>query len=213
MSRISDECLRWDERYRDTPDFFGSAPSPFLVAAVTSEPRSTRGSALCIGEGEGRDAIFLAQLGYRVAAIDGSKVAVDRIRARAGGMGVDVDAVHLDLEDWKPLVRHYDLIASFYCHLPPDLRTRTHTAAARALRPGGLLLIEGFSVKQLSEAMASGGPRNAALLFTAEQLRADVGSLVEIEELFEGRSDISYGRHTGPAFVTRLRARASRDQR
>jgi SAM-dependent methyltransferase len=213
MKRVSDECRRWDERYRLAPGpYFGDAPTPFLASSVAPELPGAARAALCIGEGEGRDAVFLAKQGYRVTAVDGSGVAVDRIHVRARDAGVTIDAVHMDLADWEPPARTYDLVASLYCHLPPDLRAGTHRAAARALRPGGLLVIEGFSTRQLSEGMQSGGPRDAALLFTADALRADVRGLIDIEELFEGPSDIAYGKHTGPAFVTRLRGRAAPDR-
>lgn len=212
MTRMSEECLRWDERYASHRGlFFGGSATPLVVdtlARLSTPPEQAR--ALCLGEGEGRDALFLARAGLHVDAVDGSRVGLDTLRERAASEGGEVRAIRADLERHSIEAGRYDLIVSCYCHLRPGLRRRVHADAARGLRPGGLLVIEGFSVGQLEGGFRSGGPRDPQMLWSAAELRADVEDLVEIELLFEGEVEIDLGRHRGPAVVTRLRGRAPR---
>ncbi len=204
---IDAQCQRWDERYRQHESFFGSAPTPAVADAVTTDGFDPGDRALCLGEGEGRDAVFLARAGLDVTAVDGSAVGLQRMCARATAAGVQVEAVRADLGRYVIAARAYALICCVYCHLPPVERRRMLRGAARGLAPGGVLLVEGFSPRQRSTGRISGGPRELQLLFTAADVRSEIGDIVDVELAWEGEQDIDFGRHRGSAFVTRVRGR------
>ena len=161
-----EECLEWDRRYAGEELFFGESSNGYLRARVAAlfPPRTRTGAdrkaALCLGEGEGRDAVFLAERGFAVTAVDGSIRGLAKLERRAAAAELEVTVVRADLADYLPPRRRFDLVTSFYCHLPPDLRRRAHARAAASLVPGGYLLLEGYTPRQLVEGLQSGGPRD-----------------------------------------------------
>lgn len=208
----SDECRRWDERYASEAAFFGEAPNPYLVSSIeqccpgSEEPRPR---ALCLGEGEGRDALFLARRGFQVTAVDGSRVGLAKLATRAEREGLSVEIICAELGDYDPEPGAYDLTTAFYCHLPPALRRATHAQGALALRRGGLFVLEGFSPRQRELGLTSGGPHDATLLFEPAVLAEDfAGGPVEVLELRELALNLELGRHRGEARIVRLLGRA-----
>lgn len=208
---VGDECRRWDRRYQDEPGlFFGDVPTPFVVESLALLSGSSGNArALCLGEGEGRDALFLARSGLDVTAVDGSVVGLDKLRSRARVQGLALEVVVADLQRYAITPGYFRLIVSCYCHLEPELRRRVLRSAAQGLEPGGLLVVEGFAPDQLLNRMNSGGPKDPRVLFSAADLRADLEGFAEIDVNTEGLTKIELGRHRGLAVVTRLRARAS----
>ncbi|WNG45758.1 class I SAM-dependent methyltransferase [Archangium minus] len=216
-SIVSEECQRWDERYATEPLFFGDAPNPYLVATVERwfpAMASRSLSALCLGEGEGRDALFLARRGFTVTAVDGSLKGLEKLSRRAGAEGLAIQVMHADLAHYEPASRAFDLVSSFFCHLPPELRRTVHERAVRALRPGGFFVLEGFTPRQRELGLTSGGPKDVRLLFEPAVLRSELErrpgedglELFECEELVE---HLDCGRHQGEARVVRLVGRVS----
>lgn len=214
---VSKECRRWDARYAAEPLFFGEEPNPYLVEVVerhvgaAEAPGTGAGSprALCLGEGEGRDALFLARRGFEVTAVDGSLRGLEKLACRARAAGLAVWTVYADLADFCPPPAAFDLVTSFYCHLPPALRRVVHDRAVRALRPGGYLVLEGFTPRQRELGLSSGGPGDLRLLFEPGDLRRELdravtGGALILHCLQEMATRIACGRHRGEARIARF---------
>ena len=139
----SDEA-RWDERYRQSTRLWSGEPNPQLVAETADMPT---GRALDAGCGEGADAIWLAEHGWRVTALDLSTVALERAKAQATNLAPDIAAriswQHADLRDWSTGQATFDLVTAQFLHLPPHQRRDVHRRLAAAVAPGGILLIVG----------------------------------------------------------------------
>lgn len=198
----------WDQQF-SAPGFkYGTAPNAFLQEqAVLLSPHSR---VLVPGDGEGRNGVWLAQQGHAVTTIDSSVVGLAKSRTLAAERGVLLDTVEADLTQWSPGAAQFDAVVSIYLHLPPAVRSTIHHALWSSLRTGGLVLLEGFHPRQLT--FASGGPKDPAMLFTLDMLRADLASVpgATFEELlaWEGDTILNEGPgHQGPAVVTRLVAR------
>ncbi len=156
----------WDERYleSDGPRWSG-APNPSLVAEVESLPA---GSAIDVGCGEGADAIWLAERGWRVTGTDISSVALERAAAQARSQGLDVQWQHSDMLANTLASRSYDLVTAHYIHLPQAERMALYTQLAAAVAPGGSLLLVGHHPSHMHS--AAGHPNLHDMYFTAEQL-------------------------------------------
>jgi len=162
----------WDRRYEGSDLVWTATPNRFLVTEVQGlHP----GAALDVGCGEGRNAVWLAEQRWRVTAVDFSHVGLDKARRLAEAGGVGVEWVLADLRSYQPLQRAYDLVIVLYLHLPAGERRAVHGAAARALRPGGVLLVVGHDLANLSEGY--GGPQDTSILFTPDDVAADLADL------------------------------------
>jgi SAM-dependent methyltransferase len=178
----------WDARYAEPGFVYGTEPNDFLSSVVDRLPH---GRALSLGEGEGRNAVFLARAGWHVIAVDRSRVGLRKATVLAAQRGVPVAACVADLAAFPLPATWFDVIVSIFCHLPRELRRRVHGAAVRALRPGGMLVLEAYTPCQL--AFGTGGPSVPELLATVEDLRTDLAGLTFIiareceREVIEGR--------------------------
>jgi SAM-dependent methyltransferase len=202
---MSDAAAFWDERYRGADYAYGEAPNAFL-ASIAFPPG---GRALVPGDGEGRNGVFLAKLGLEVETLDLSAEGVRKARVLALSRGVKVDAKQADVLAWNWREGAYDLVALLYLHLVAPQRRLLHTRALAALKPGGRVVLEAFTPAQLEKqkAGARGGPRDAALLYTADDLRVDFAG-AEIERLEEAVVDLHEGAlHVGSSAVVRLVAK------
>lgn len=200
----------WDQQY-DTPGFkYGLAPNAFLVSQLAT--LRAGGEVLVPGDGEGRNGVWLAESGFRVTTVDSSRVAVAKAHALAAARGVAIDAREEDLSDWVPTPASADALVLVYVHFPPALRTAIHRRLLTALRPGGVLVLEAFHPSQLGR--GSGGPKDAAMLYTLDAVRADLagaaGAPFEERLAWEGEVTLDEGPgHQGAAQVTRLVAVSS----
>jgi SAM-dependent methyltransferase len=157
---------------------------------------------LCLAEGEGRNAVHLATLGHRVTAVDSSARGLEKTRALAAQRQVSVETVLADLADHDPGAGTFDGVVSIWCHLPPELRALVHARVLRALRPGGVLVLEHYHPRQLG--YGTGGPKDAALLLTLAELQRDFASLEPLHAL-EGERLVKEGAgHAGRSFVTQF---------
>jgi SAM-dependent methyltransferase len=193
----------WDERYRGAGFAYGEAPNAFLASLSGSFPPG--GRALVPGDGEGRNGVFLATLGLEVETLDLSAEGVRKARLLAASRGVKLDARQADALAWEWPERAYDLVALLYLHLPAPQRRVLHARVLAALKPGGRAVLEAFTPAQLvkQKAGARGGPRDAALLYSADDLRADFAGS-EIELLHEAEVDLHEGAlHVGASAVVR----------
>ncbi len=194
----------WDARYAGEGYLFGQAPNAFLAAqAARIEPGW---SALAVADGEGRNGVWLAEQGLDVLAIDSSSVALEKARRLARSRGVDLRWELADLEVWPfPEARFDVVVAIFIQFAGPKLRTRLFEAIKGALKPGGLLLLEGYRPEQL--AYRTGGPSIAENLYTQAMLR-EAFSDMEILDLAAYDADIQEGAgHNGMSALIDLVAR------
>lgn len=193
----------WDTKYNQEAYAYGLLPNDYLAShQVILKDCKT---ALVPGDGEGRNSVWLAELGLQVQSVDLSPFAVEKSRRLALARGVQVDAVCADLSDWKWPVGGYDVVAAIYLHLGPDLRPRIHAAMQAALNPGGLLIIEAFTPAQLEyqKRYSSGGPKQADMLYTNAMLRADFANL-QCLEITECEVELNEGSfHDGLGHVVR----------
>ncbi|MBM0234970.1 NAD(P)/FAD-dependent oxidoreductase [Micromonospora sp. STR1_7] len=138
----------WEERYRSKPAVWSGRPNPQLVAEVAD---LSPGRALDVGSGEGADAVWLAERGWRVTAVDISATALARAaeHADAAGVGDRIEFAHADLRDKPPAESAYDLVSAQFMHLPPAQRRELFARLAAAVTPGGTLLIVGHHPSDL----------------------------------------------------------------
>jgi SAM-dependent methyltransferase len=164
---------QWDERYSASEYVYGTEPNDLL----REEYHRIRpgGKVLCLADGEGRNGVFLAQQGFDVTSVDASQVGLEKALALAKANDVKLTTVHADLADYDLGVDQWDAVVSIFCHLPPDLRSRVHNAVTSSLRMDGVVILEAYTVDQLS--FKTGGPPVAALMMSAQQLRHDFEAL------------------------------------
>jgi len=194
----------WNERYNSPGYLFGTEPADFLRRE--SNRLAAGQTALSIADGEGRNSVFLAELGLHVTAMDGSDVAVQKAHALAEARQVNVDFNVADIINWDWEARAYDaVIAVFIQFAGPTLRDAIFAGIERALVPGGLLLLHGYTPAQLR--YNTGGPRALENLYTADLL-ADRFKGFEILHLEEYEAELSEGdRHVGRSALVDLVAR------
>lgn len=168
------EAHDWDARYAEADLVWSAAPNTFVESELRDLPP---GDALDLAAGEGRNALWLASLGWQVTAVDFSQVALDKGRAVESAVVADrpVTWVRADVLEWPDLeapARSWDLVVVAYLQLPAEQRTRVVRRAFRALRPGGELLWVAHDTTNLVE--GTGGPQDPAVLMTAEDVLADL---------------------------------------
>lgn len=191
--------LAWDERYSGGEFQFGQAPNEYLRAQ--SWRFAPRMAALAVGDGEGRNGVWLARQGMAVTTLDWSAVGVAKAREFAAAQGVAIDAQQADVTQWNWPEARFDLIAWIYLHLPPEDRAIATAGCIRALKPGGLLVLECFSPAQ--EGRRSGGPKLPELLWSRAIVEREFAAL-DVLELTEGAVRLDEGpRHSGLAEVVR----------
>ena len=163
----------WDERYRSKGALWSGNPNPHLVAQAGELPS---GHALDVGAGEGADAIWLASRGWHVIAVDLSAVALERASANAHQAGADIagriDWVHEDVTSWDPGPDRYDLVSVQYVHLPPARRQAMLKYLARAVAPGGSLLMVCHHPSDLQTTVPR--PNMPELFFTGDDIAAEL---------------------------------------
>ncbi|NBO39311.1 class I SAM-dependent methyltransferase [bacterium] len=165
----------WDERYSDPDYFYGKEPNDFLKESV--HLLRAHNKILCLAEGEGRNAVFLAGLGLNldVTALDASRVGLNKTLALAQERSVSVQTIHADLADYELGENCWDVIVSVWCHLPSNLRRKVHTGIVQALKPGGRLILEAYTPAQLK--FQSGGPKSVDMLMQLDDLKNELSGL------------------------------------
>lgn len=163
----------WDQRYSEEGFAYGSEPNDFLVAAVEFLPPN--GTILSLGEGEGRNAVYLAERGHHVVAVDSSAVGLAKAASFARHRGVVVRTEKADLADYTIPPFSYDGIVSIFCHMQPEAQARVHAQIYQGLRPGGIFILEGFSKRQME--FDSGGPKDVELLMDLNSVEQELSAL------------------------------------
>ena len=157
---------------------------------------------LCLAEGEGRNAVYLAELGYEVTAVDSSAVGMMKAEGLAASRGVLIKTVVADLADFVIEPNYWDGIVAIFAHLPPALRASVHRASVAGLRPGGAFVLEAYSPQQLE--FGTGGPPVLELLMSLADLKDDLRGL-EFIIAMETEREINEGRfHDGRGAVVQV---------
>lgn len=200
---MSDPNNPWDQRYAKAGYHYGLAPNEFLAAHVNDLPAG--GKLVSLGEGEGRNGVFLAQQGFEVTGVDGSAVGLAKAQALAKERGVTIATIHADLRTFDCGDARWDAIISIWAHLPAELRRELHARLARAVKPGGVILFEHYHPKQVG--YGTGGPPDPSWMLTVDELRRDFPGF-EVLHAFEGERMVDESEvHRGTSVVTQFIAR------
>lgn len=195
---------KWNERYRADEFAYGIEPNHYLKEQLE---KLTPGTILFPAEGEGRNAVFAAKLGWNVSAFDISaegKKKADRL-AEANHVTIDYSVGELQTLNYKP--EQFDAIALIYAHFPADIKSSIHKTLDAYLRKGGIIIFEAFSKKHIDYIARNekvGGPKDVASLFSIEELKSDFSNY-EVIELEEKEIELNEGLfHNGQGSVIRF---------
>jgi SAM-dependent methyltransferase len=166
----------WDRRYAEADLLWSATPNRFLVEEACDLPPAR---ALDLACGEGRNALWLAELGWRVTAVDYSSVAIEKARDRAARAGASVDFACADLLEYMPEAGAYDLVLVLYLQLPAEQRRLVLSRAGASLAPGGTFLLIGHDLVNMTAGV--GGPSDPDVLYTPEQIVGELPAL-EVEK-------------------------------
>ena len=191
----------WNNKFSRDGFLYGTKPNIFIEQ--NSDILEKNSTVLCLGEGEGRNALFLAKQGFEVEALDASDVGLKKLQKRALEENVAITIRHTLIENWQP-IKKYDAIVSTFMHLPRNMQKEMFIKALDALKENGYFIAEFFSIDQLN--FLSGGPKDEDLLYQLDDLYKLFSSLPctihklsqEIIELDEGKG------HKGEASVIRI---------
>ena len=201
---FTDAAAMWDRRFSESGYLFGTEPNAWLREHADLWHAGQR--VLCVADGEGRNSVFLADRGLIVDAFDISEVGVRKARDFARITGVKVNFAVADVARLAWPESLYDgVVAIFIQFADPELRRRIFLGMVRCLKPGGLLVLQGYTPKQLD--YRTGGPGIESHLYTAAQLREAFAGL-EILDLREYESELDEGSgHRGHSALVGLVAR------
>jgi SAM-dependent methyltransferase len=159
----------WNQRFGGETYFYGTEPNDFVAACAAEIPP---GPVLCLGEGEGRNAVFLAQRGHAVTATDQSTAGLAKAARLAAARGVPLTTVAADLADFVIAPGAWSAVVATFVHLPLTLRRAVHARAAAGLKSGGVFILEAYTPRQVE--FRTGGPvQQPELLMTLAELRAE----------------------------------------
>jgi SAM-dependent methyltransferase len=200
------EYERWETRYAAPGYTFGKEPNYFLAACRPLLPKS--GRALAVADGEGRNGVWLAEQGLDVTAIDFSPAAQGKARALAAERKVNVDFVQTDVHAWAYPQSAFDVVVEIFAQFStPAERAVKWAAMRRALKSGGLLIIQGYTPKQLD--YGTGGPKQIENLYTRTLLEQAFGDFRDLKFTEEEREMHEGAAHSGMSAVIGLTARKS----
>lgn len=193
---------QWNARYVSEEYIYGIEPNAYLKEIL---PKHKPGKILFPAEGEGRNAVFAAGLGWQVEAFDQSEEGRRKAFQLAKEKGVIIQYHLASLEVWEPVPEAFDCVCLVFVHLVPGLRELVHQKVISALKPGGILIFEAFTKNQMPR--TSGGPKNFDLLFNPEDIKSDF-SIMEIIDFHETQVILDEGPlHQGLADVVRFTAK------
>ena len=191
----------WDDRYSRDEYVFGEVPNAFLAAQDHLLPKS--GKALAIADGEGRNGVWLAEHGLDVVSIDASPVGLDKAKKLAAKRGVPLKTQLLDISDYDWPKDRFDVVAGiFFQFAGPELRDAIFAGMIETLKPGGLLILQGYGPRQLD--YKTGGPGILENLYT-EALLAEKFAALEILHPSDEDRELAEGlTHVGRSHVVDL---------
>ena len=158
----------WDTRYAVDDYIFGTQPNEFLASQQHLLKPGQK--ALAVADGEGRNGVWLARHGLEVLSVDASAVAIEKAKKLAAQNGVEIETEVADLCAWEWGEKRFDVIAAIFIQFaPPDEREKMFRRLSRALKPGGYLILQGYTPKQVE--YKTGGPPQAENMYTEQLLR------------------------------------------
>jgi SAM-dependent methyltransferase len=200
--KLNMDATFWNDRYAVANHVYGEDPNAFVAEVA---PHIPAGPVLCLAEGEGRNAVYLAASGHRVTAVDQSEVGLAKARRLAAAHGVEITTVTADLGGYDIAPGAWAGIIATFAHLPPAVRQRIHRSVVAGLMPGGVFILEAYTPAQL--AFDTGGPKAPELLMTLAGLREELSGL-EFQIARELERDVIEGSgHTGRGAVVQVLAR------
>src|SRR5258706_3146589 len=195
---------RWNDRYSKNEFAYGVQPNNYLKEQVEKLPV---GTILFPAEGEGRNAVFAAKLGWIVSAFDISVEGRNKALRLAQSNNVTIDYQVGELQTLNYNTGQFDAIALIYAHFPADIKSHYHKALDKYLRKDGILIFEAFSKRHIDYIAKNekvGGPKEIAMLFSIDELKLDFANY-EIIELTEKEIELSEGLfHNGKGSVIRF---------
>lgn len=195
---------RWDERYRQEEFAYGELPNQYLKEQLNKLPV---GQILFPAEGEGRNAVYAATLGWTVSAFDISIEGKHKALRLSEAKGVKIDYQLGDLNSLHYQPGQFDAVALIYAHFPAEIKSQYHKTLDRYLKAGGMVIFEAFSKNHLGYIAKNekvGGPKELAMLFSTEEISADFSNY-EILVLEEVEIELSEGFfHNGIGSVIRF---------
>ncbi|MBO0716996.1 MAG: class I SAM-dependent methyltransferase [Rhizobiales bacterium] len=197
------EYARWEARFATLDYAFGKEPNYFLKSCQTLLPR--RGQALAVADGEGRNGVWLAEQGLEVVSLDFSPAAQNKARALAAERGVKVSFVQTDVHAWDYPQAVFDVVVEIFAQFSsPSQRAIKWHGMRRTLKPGGLLIVQGYTPKQLQ--YGTGGPKQLENLYTRVMLEQQFGDFRDLNIVEEERDMREGASHTGMSAVIGLTA-------
>jgi len=189
----------WNKRYASEEYIYGKVPNRFFKESLD---KISPGKILLPAEGEGRNAVYAATQGWDVFAFDISSEGKEKALALSEENGVEINYQVIGFDGYEAEAESFDVIGLIYAHLPDELRLNAYQKCVRLLKPGGALILEGFSKKQLG--LDSGGPKKLEMLFSLEELADDLAGL-DFQTADEVSIDLNEGAyHTGKGEVVRI---------
>jgi SAM-dependent methyltransferase len=159
----------WNSRFNEAEWAYGTKANDF-VRSCFHHPG--QGRVLCLAEGQGRNAVYLASLGYQVTALDYSEVGLERAQALAKSQGLSIETLQANLAEYSFETDTWDGIVSIFGHLPSALRSKVNAQLFSSLKPGGFLCVEGYHQDQLN--FQTGGPAHPDLLYSEDVLTQEL---------------------------------------
>lgn len=164
----------WDERYAGDDYLFGTEPNAFLVSQ--QQLLKPGMSCLAVADGEGRNGVWLAQHGLQVLSVEASPVGLEKAKKLAKQRGVEITFEKADLAHWAWGEERFDVVVAIFIQFaPPGLREQMFANIKRCLKPGGLLLLQGYTPRQLE--YKTGGPSQLENLYTEALLRTEFADM------------------------------------
>ncbi|PWQ92840.1 class I SAM-dependent methyltransferase [Leucothrix pacifica] len=189
----------WNERYSTEEYVYGTTPNEFLNDV---SHRITGNKVLCLAEGEGRNAVYLAREGYDVMAVDASAVGLEKAEILADESYVNINTQVADLAEYEIEPESWDGIVSIFCHVPSDIRKALHQKVVTGLRPGGVFILEAYRPEQL--AFKTGGPPVADLMMSLDDLKQELAGLEFVHAKALEREIKEGSLHTGMGAVVQI---------
>ena len=189
----------WDEKFSQTPNLYGEQPNQFIKEYLQT---LKHGKILFPGEGEGRNALYAASLGWEVTALDQSQIARKHTLEKAEKAGLHLEYHACNIEKFIPEPKSFDIIALIFFHLPLTIRDVIHQRLVMALKDDGHLIVEGFGKPQVN--FQSGGPKNPEMLYDLKEVKASFPNIhweYEFDDILHLKEGIG---HLGDAHVVRL---------
>ncbi len=200
----------WNERYAAAEFAYGKEPNDFLAGLDLGQGGGKE--VMCLAEGQGRNAVYLAGLGFAVTAVDLSETGLARTQELAAERGVQVRTLQADLGLLELEEASLDGIVMIFGHTPPAVRQHVHRQILRGLRPGGSFVLEGYRKEQLQ--YRTGGPHDESLLYSLEELIQDFGVGMEWEVAHAIEREIQEGAfHNGLSAVVQVYGRRTGTRR